>query len=716
VATGLAGAIGITAFMFGAGVPGAVPHLADIGAWLSANRKGMVVHANGLAGRIDGRVRLTNSLGHPLKVVQDGSTVLVADEVTGVISRIDPAQLTVADSRDYGAAGVAMVAGSGQLYVIDPAGGTVQRVNPVTLATIGSAVTLTGPLGQGGIDSHGTLWVPEPATGQLVPVRDGARGAPVKVGNPGDPLSLTIAAGTPVVADSARGVAMTVASTGAQLGVTLPSAMTSAGPAGVLAPQTADGQVVPLLSGRGGALVLVDIGTGALTTVPVRADGDSLGPPQILGRTVYIPDQTRGSLIVYDAARAQFDPQIPVTGHATALDAFVKDGMLWVNDEGSGSAVSIEASGAVHRIGKYADGVPGGRASKEPGVTPASYTPGSAPASNTPGATPASNTPGATPASNTPGATPGGGAPASASPVASGRPRPSAAGTPAAQPGPPGTVTATSGPGFIDVTFTPSGSGTPAGYALRGAPAGTTVVPARVPPGGPFMFRVSGGSCSQQYSFQVAALWPGPDVLSALSVPARPCTPPAAPQNFQVTGVNHGADLQWVAPVTAAAQPVTYSLSWNGGTQGGITGTSASVTGLTNGQQYTFTLTAANVAGTGQAAATATLTLTPPPQAYQIWNNADSFMYVDSAPYPAGTNGSTAVGTVPAGQTPTVTVQCQVRGGTATDPFDLTSDDIWDQVNWNGQTAYISDMYVNTANSLARNYGTFTDPPLWECT
>src|SRR5260370_5422782 len=178
--------------------------------------------------------------------------------------------------------------------------------------------------------------------------------------------------------------------------------------------------------------------------------------------------------------------------------------MLWGNDEGSGSAVSIEASGAVHRIGKYADGVPGGRASKEPGATPASQTPG------------------ATPASNTPGATPGGGAPASASPVASGRPRPSAAGTPAAQPGPPGTVTATSGPGFIDVTFTPSGSGTPAGYALRGAPAGTTGVPAPLPPGRPLIFRDRGGACSQRHSLQVAAVWPGPGPPAALHVPPRP--------------------------------------------------------------------------------------------------------------------------------------------------------------------------------------------------
>jgi hypothetical protein len=191
--------------------------------------------------------------------------------------------------------------------------------------------------------------------------------------------------------------------------------------------------------------------------------------------------------------------------------------------------------------------------------------------------------------------------------------------------------------------------------------------------------------------------------------------PPAAPQDFQVSGVNHGADLQWAAPANAAAQPVTYRLSWNGGTQDGITGTSASVTGLTNGQQYTFTLTAANAAGSGQAA-TATLTLTPPPHNYQIWNNSDSVLYVDSAPSPAGTNGSTPVGSIPAGQAPTVAVQCQVQAGTATDPFDHTSDNIWDRVTWNGQTAYISDMYVNTANSLARNYDSFTGPPLWECT
>src|SRR5260370_16419981 len=172
------------------------------------------------------------------------------------------------------------------------------------------------------------------------------------------------------------------------------------------------------------------MGPGSLTRVRVRADGERLGPPQILGRTVYIPDQTRGSLIVYDAARAQFDPQIPVAGHAAALDAFVKDGMLWVNAEGTGSAVSIEASGAVHPIGKYTDGVPGGPASKTPGATPASQTPGTAPAGNTPGTAPAGSTPGPTPVGSTPGPTPGGRAPRSAHPVPSGRPPPSPPRTP----------------------------------------------------------------------------------------------------------------------------------------------------------------------------------------------------------------------------------------------------------------------------------------------
>jgi serine/threonine-protein kinase PknK len=215
-----------------------------------------------------------------------------------------------------------------------------------------------------------------------------------------------------------------------------------------------------------------------------------------------------------------------------------------------------------------------------------------------------------------------------------------------------------------------------------------------------------------------------PSVTAGQAIPGRPrsartagsppATLPGAPQNFQAAGFNHGASLSWAAAAMATGQPVSYSLAWSGGTRSGITGTSAMVTGLVNGRQYTFTLTASDAGGSGQPA-TATVDLIPPPHAYQVFRNDDAMLLVDSLPAPAGSAGSSVVGTVARGQSPAVTVQCQVQGAVATDPFDEASGDIWDRVSWNGQTAYISDMYVNTASSQARNFNAFTDPPLWQC-
>src|SRR5690348_15975173 len=160
---------------------------------------------------VDSRIPLVDAGGHSLEVIQDGDTVLVRDLTTGVVSRIDQAQLTVSQSVSYGSAGVAIVAGAGLAYAVDPARGLVQRIDPVRLSVVGAPIPLTAPLGRAGIDATGTLWVPTPAAGAVVPVEGGSARPPVRIGADGDPLLLTIAGGTPVVTDPAAGT-MTILS------------------------------------------------------------------------------------------------------------------------------------------------------------------------------------------------------------------------------------------------------------------------------------------------------------------------------------------------------------------------------------------------------------------------------------------------------------------------------------------------------------------------
>jgi hypothetical protein len=161
---------------------GVSPHSASaalhgITAWLANDRPGSVTQANGASGRADARVRLTGTAGHKLKVIQDGNTILIEDESTHTITRIDPAQLAAAQTATLGTAGSQIVIGANLAYLVDPRAGIVQQIDPLRLTTIGQPAALAAPLGTGSaITADGTLWVPDDAAGELIPVRHGAAG------------------------------------------------------------------------------------------------------------------------------------------------------------------------------------------------------------------------------------------------------------------------------------------------------------------------------------------------------------------------------------------------------------------------------------------------------------------------------------------------------------------------------------------------------------
>ena len=694
VAVGIVGTLAAVSLVFGTGASSALPHLANIGAWLGSSKKGQIVHANGLSGKVDGRIAMTNAAGHPLKIVQDGNLILVVDEVTGQVSRIDPAQLQVTETRQYGASNLQVVAGPSEAYVVNSARGSVQQINPTSLDTVGAPVNVQpAPLGRAAIGNGATLWVLAPAAGQAVPIKGERRGTPVKVGDPHDQLALTIANGQPLVVDANTATAMLAGPSGALFKVNLPSTISAAagGQPRVLVPATADGPVVPVLAPSSGSLVLVNTATRSVSTASVTPPGHHFGAPQVLGERVYIPDQSTGNLIVYDPASSQFDSQIPVTGHAATLESFEQDGILWVNDQNGPVALAIDSTGGVHRIGKYLTAAPGG-----PHIAAPLPAPGGP-----------QNLPLAGPGGQAGPTAPGGPPPPGVQPPRASQPQP------AAPPGAPGTPSTTSGNGYIDVSFTPSGGGTPSGYQLEPSPSGVSVQPSQAPASGPFTFHVTGGNCGTQYTFRVAAVYPGGRVTSASSAPARPCVSPVV-QGFQATGFNHGANLSWSAP---AGGPATYTISYTGATSGTVpaTGTSAQIGNLTNGGQYNFALTATNAAGSAQA--TTSASLVPPPQGFNAFDDQSGSPAIRSGP---GT-GYAQVGSIPQNSSEPLTVQCQVSGGTANDPYQpWKSSIIWDEI---GPSQWVSDLYVNTphsagtGNSAPDPYppGDFSYPPIWQC-
>ncbi|MEU8123105.1 fibronectin type III domain-containing protein [Spirillospora sp. NPDC049024] len=680
----------MSALVYGVGTASARYHVSDVGAWLSASAKGLVVHANGLAGKVDGKAAVVPQMrGHRIKVVQDGTTVLLVDEDTGVVSRIDPSQLKITGSRRVGGPGLQVLSGAGAAYTVDLLKGAVQQIDPLSLAPVGGPAALTAPLGQAGIDADGALWVPVPQTGQVVPFRSGRQGEPVAAGKAGDRLALTIAAGAPVVVDSTSATALIVRPEGTRR-INLPAPVTRAAN-GLKTPAVADGQIVPML-GAGGALYLLDTGVGRVDSVALRVPDHAFEPPSVLGRRVYLPDRTSGRLLVFNTERNAWERPITATRPGGAIEVLVRDHMLWVNDPDGPTALAFGPDGGMKRIKKYEDKVPG--SARRP--LPVQANPGGGQGNRNGG---------------------GGGTGGSNAVPPPGRPaKPPVKRDPAA-PDPP-TPAASGDNGSVRVRFTaaaqPPGVYPVSRFVLLGRDGRpvANASPARFPgssQGG--TFTVGGLTCdTTTYLYKVAAEYKGKGGKTAYSesspVGATACTAPGPPTSLTARPVNHGADLSW-AP--SSGYDVTYDVAWDTGS-GSTKATSHQVRNLANARTYTLKVTARNGAGSSTAvSATADLNPDAHARSYPGHNNDNTNTWLHSGP---GT-GAPRDGQFPKGFTGQVKVYCQQRADSvrdANDPSLVSS--VWDKIEYGGRTRWVSDLYVNTPGS---NAGTFSST-LWECT
>ncbi|WP_157549023.1 fibronectin type III domain-containing protein [Nonomuraea candida] len=669
----------------GVGVSSANPKLADVGAWLWTAARGRIVHVNGLSGEVDGY--LDDKAGRRLRVVQDGGNVLLVDDRTGNVSRVEPSRLEVDQTRDFGAAGVQLAVSGNMAYAIDPAAGKIQQIDPATLNTLGNPVTLPAPLGAARIDGGGRLWVPVTARGEVVPVSGGTAAEPVKAGEPGEELSVTIAGGLPVVVNSRAATATIIGADGGVGEITLPKGVTRAGAGGALTPAATEGPLVPILApGDSGLLVVIDTGSNSvLGTKIAAADPARLGVPQILGSKVYVPDRGTGSLIVWDSADGGRPTTLRVAQRPGPVDVFVKDGLLWANDENGDKAVVIDPEGRKHDIDKGDSDVPGPSTTPKPRPTP-SRQPTRTTGPPLPDPDPVKTTarPGSTP-TREPAKTP------SQSPTPS-----------ASAPGAPGAVTARSGPGKVTITFGPSTGGRVERYTLKASGPGSSL-PRSVDAGGPFRFEFTGGSCADEYTFTVVAHWAGGEVESEPSAGARPCVAPGAPTGFQAKPRNRGAELSWTAPEGADAA-TTYELAGAAAAEA-VKGTSYTVEGLKNNHKHAFTLKAKNAAGESPEVVTAEVDLAYPRQQYRNASNDDTNTLIRPGPSKNGT-----AGTIPKGQYITLTVICQVRGESYTDSSTGRSSDIWNRIESQYGNGYLNDTLVATPD------GGFPEGPLFECT
>jgi uncharacterized repeat protein (TIGR01451 family) len=182
-------------------------------------------------------------------------------------------------------------------------------------------------------------------------------------------------------------------------------------------------------------------------------------------------------------------------------------------------------------------------------------------------------------------------------------------------PGTPVNASAAPGNGQATVSWAPGGGGAPTSYLVHNsfasngvtvpdvtvtAPAGSTIVPTSVV--------VTGLSNGFSYQFQISAS--NAFGTSGFSTPSNLVTPfiptvPSAPGTVAAAAGNAQATVAWSKPASDGGSPITsYSITaYVGGAPAGIglfvaaPATSGTVTGLTNGTTYTFTVHATNAVG-----------------------------------------------------------------------------------------------------------------------
>jgi uncharacterized protein (TIGR02145 family) len=182
--------------------------------------------------------------------------------------------------------------------------------------------------------------------------------------------------------------------------------------------------------------------------------------------------------------------------------------------------------------------------------------------------------------------------------------------TPRTVPGAPTSPVATAGNAQASVVFTaPASDGGSAitSYTVTSTPSSFTASGSSSP------IVVTGLTNGTAYTFTVKATnAAGSSVASSASTAVTPKTVPGAPTSPVATAGNAQVTVTYTAPVSTGGSAITgyTATSSPGGITSTGTGLSRTVTGLTNGTAYTFTVVATNAAG-NSVASTASTAVTP---------------------------------------------------------------------------------------------------------
>jgi len=338
---------------YGVGYRSSETLLSGVGAYLQ--RGDTVVHVNAESGTEDAEAARKLATGKErLQVVQVGpDSVWVVNTESGEVWRLPTRSMKPEKVGDKGAKGAEkpdVVAGGGKAYLVDRDNKKLTSLD--ARPDKRRDIPTPAPVDVAVVDSSGTAWALARATGELYQVSGGVLRHRVKVAGPGEKAQLTLAGGRPVVYRPTRGKVATYGSEGLVRSYNLPPVDQP-----VLVPTSPVAAPVLVAVVKGTAEVYsVDLRTGKVSTTQLNGHEDStFGPPAVLGRYVYVPDQTLRQVLLLDVHTLRLHDHVAVPGGTDEFDVFVRDNRVWVNDPYAPTMLVFDRQGRpteVDRSGK----------------------------------------------------------------------------------------------------------------------------------------------------------------------------------------------------------------------------------------------------------------------------------------------------------------------------------------------------------------------------
>jgi YVTN family beta-propeller protein len=288
-----------------------------------------LVAVNTASGRLAAVTRLN---GAPEAVSSGASSVWVTDPDGGAVARIDPGSGVAVDRILVGGNPGSIVSGDGAIWTASTVGATVARIDPATgsvTQTISLPGSSLGAIAVGG----GGVWVVDPVTDDLIEI-DPTTGSLQKT------LSLDLQPSAVAVADGAIWVTgyndATVEKLAPGSGRVMGQAHVGNGPA-ALAFEAGSLWVANSLDAT---VSRVDPGTLAVrATIPVGSGPSAL---EAAAGSVWVANQYSSSVSRIDPGHDQLVTSVDVGGDPTSLA--LRRGQLWVG---------VSADGASHRGGTF---------------------------------------------------------------------------------------------------------------------------------------------------------------------------------------------------------------------------------------------------------------------------------------------------------------------------------------------------------------------------